>query len=167
MVAAFPLAKLGVLLVKQVSKPIAAAVSRRAKKSPFFRNYVCIPVAQGFHLFDVKVRMRQGAKFHKREKKSTPRLVFRILNLGKVTKVPKLNEDKAIEEGAQLLSEIVILSIAAGLVTFEYRRSSEKEEAKQVLKSESVTSSWNSKMYETTHVSFYQCHLGGDGKRKV
>ena len=52
--------------------------------------------------------------------------------MGKVTKVPKLNEDKAIEEGAQLLSEIVILSIAAGLVTFEYRRSSEKEEAKQV-----------------------------------
>ena len=59
-------------------------------------------------------------------------LVFRILNLGKVTKVPKLNEDKAIEEGAQLLSEIVILSIAAGLVMFEYRRSSEKEDAKQV-----------------------------------
>ena len=59
-------------------------------------------------------------------------LVFRILNLGKVTKVPKLNQDKAIEEGAQLLSEMVILSIAAGLVTFEYRRSSEKEEAKQV-----------------------------------
>jgi len=112
MVAAFPLAKLGVLLVKQVSKPIAAAVSRRAKKSPFFRNYICIPIAQGFHLFDVKVRMR-------------------ILNLGKVTKVPKLNEDKAIEEGAQLLSEIVILSIAAGLVMFEYRRSSEKEGAKQ------------------------------------
>ena len=50
-----------------------------------------------------------------------------------MTKVPKLNEDKAIEEGAQLLSEMVILSIAAGLVTFEYRRSSEKEEAKQVL----------------------------------
>ena len=52
--------------------------------------------------------------------------------MGKVTKVPKLNEDKAIEEGAQLLSEIVILSIAAGLVMFEYRRSSEKEDAKQV-----------------------------------
>jgi len=112
MVAAFPLAKLGVLLVKQVSKPIAAAAARHAKKSPFFRNYICIPIAQGFHLFDVKVRMR-------------------ILNLGKVTKVPKLNEEKAIEEGAQLLSEIVILSIAAGLVTYEYRRSSEKEDAKQ------------------------------------
>ena len=52
--------------------------------------------------------------------------------MGKVTKVPKLNEEKAIEEGAQLLSEIVILSIAAGLVTYEYRRSSEKEDAKQV-----------------------------------
>ena len=58
MVAAFPLAKLGILLVKQVSKPIAASLSKRAKKSPFFRNYICIPMAQAFHLFDVKVRMR-------------------------------------------------------------------------------------------------------------
>ena len=49
-----------------------------------------------------------------------------------MTKVPKLNEEKAIEEGAQLLSEIIILGIAAGLVTFEYNRSSKKEEAKQV-----------------------------------
>lgn len=58
--------------------------------------------------------------------------ISRILNLGKVTKVPKLNEEKAIEEGAQLLSEIIILSIGAGLLTFEYRRSSKNEEAKQV-----------------------------------
>ena len=112
MVAAFPLANLGVLLVRQVSRPIAAGASRRAKKSPFFRDYICIPIAQGFHLFDVKVRMR-------------------ILNLGKATQVPKLNEEKAIEQGAQLLSEIVILSIAAGLVVYEYRRSSEKEDVKE------------------------------------
>ncbi len=83
MVAAFPLAKLGLLVVKQISKPLANAIARRAKSSKFFRNWVCIPTAQIFHWADVKVRMR-------------------ILNLGKVSKVPKLDETKAIETGAQV-----------------------------------------------------------------
>ena len=84
-IGAFPLVKLGILLVKQISKPIANGVASRAEKSKAFRNYVCIPIAQLFHLYDVKVRMR-------------------VLNLGKVSKekVPKLNEKKAIETGAQV-----------------------------------------------------------------
>lgn len=72
---------------------------------------MCIPTANLFHWYDVKVRMR-------------------VLNLGKVSSVPKLNEEKAIETGAQLLSEMIILGIAAGVLIFEYVRSSEKEEAK-------------------------------------
>lgn len=82
-VGAFPLFKLGFLVVKQISKPIANALARRAKSSRIFREYVCIPVAQMFHWYDVKVRMR-------------------ILNLGKVTTIPKLNEEKAIETGLVL-----------------------------------------------------------------
>eukprot|EP00095_Tigriopus_kingsejongensis_P001220 snap_masked-scaffold1412_size42778-processed-gene-0.2 protein:Tk01220 transcript:snap_masked-scaffold1412_size42778-processed-gene-0.2-mRNA-1 annotation:"opa3-like protein cg13603" len=111
-VGAFPLAKLGFLVVKQISKPIANAIARRAKASRVFRTYVCIPTAQLFHWYDVKVRMR-------------------MLNLGKATIVPKLNQDKAIETGSQLLSEMIILSIASGLLIFEYNRSAEKEDAKQ------------------------------------
>lgn len=83
MVAAFPLAKLGVLVIKQISKPLANGIARRAKSSKFFRTYFCIPTAQVFHWMDVKVRMR-------------------ILSMGKVTKVPKLDETKAIETGAQV-----------------------------------------------------------------
>ncbi len=83
MVAAFPLAKLGVLLVKQISKPLANKLAKRARSSKFFRNYVCIPSAQLFHWADVKIRMR-------------------LLNLGKVNKVPKLDEQKAIETGSQV-----------------------------------------------------------------
>lgn len=83
MVAAFPLAKLGVLLVKQISKPLANSIASRARSSRIFRDYVCIPVAQLFHWADVKVRMR-------------------ILNLGKVSKVPKLDEKKAIDTGSQV-----------------------------------------------------------------
>ncbi|TRY63060.1 hypothetical protein TCAL_07948 [Tigriopus californicus] len=111
-VGAFPLAKLGLLLIKQISKPIANGIARRAKASRIFRTYVCIPTAQLFHWYDVKVRMR-------------------LLNLGKATVIPKLNEEKAIETGSQLLSEMIILGIASTVLIFEYNRSSEKEEAKQ------------------------------------
>lgn len=45
-VGAFPAAKLGSLLLKQISKPIANVVKHQAKSSPFFRKYVCMPPAQ-------------------------------------------------------------------------------------------------------------------------
>lgn len=46
MVAAFPIAKLGVLFLKQLSKPIANYAKERAKTHPFFRKYICMPPAQ-------------------------------------------------------------------------------------------------------------------------
>jgi len=112
--AAFPVAKLGFLLIKQVSKPVAKSIAARAKTSPLFKNWVCIPVAQLFHFYEVKMKMR-------------------ALNLGggKVTKVPKLTEAKAVEQGAEILSEFIIISIASGILIYEYNRSSEKEEAKE------------------------------------
>jgi len=111
-VPAFPLAKLGAVLIKQVSKPIANGIANRARKSKLFRDYVCIPVAQFFHWYDVKIRMR-------------------VLNLGKVTSVPKLDEKKAIETGAQLLSEFILVVIASGIIVIEYTRQSEKDEVKK------------------------------------
>lgn len=113
MVAAFPVAKLGFLLVKQVSKPIAKRIAERAKKSPFFANWVCIPTANLFHWYEIKLKLR-------------------MMNMGsKVTKVPKLNEAKAIEQGSEILSEFTILFIAGAILVYEYNRSSEKEEAKE------------------------------------
>jgi optic atrophy 3 protein len=35
-IGAFPVAKLGVLAIKQISKPIANLLKSRAKNSPFF-----------------------------------------------------------------------------------------------------------------------------------
>lgn len=102
-VGAFPLFKLGFLVIKQISKPIANGIARRAKASPIFKDYICIPTAQLFHWYDVRVRMR-------------------MLNLGKATAVPKLNEAKAIETGAQLLSEVIILGVGTAILFLEYRR---------------------------------------------
>ena len=82
-IGAFPLAKLGFVVIKQISKPIANGIAARARKSRIFRNYVCIPIAQFFHWYDVKARMK-------------------TLNLRRVSTVPKLDEKKAIETGSQV-----------------------------------------------------------------
>jgi hypothetical protein len=111
--AAFPVAKLGFLLIKQIAKPIAKSIAAEAKKYRIFREYVCIPIAQAFHWYEIKMKMN-------------------MLNIGgKVTKVPKLNEAKAIEQGSEILSEFIILSIASAILIYEYSRGREKEEIKE------------------------------------
>lgn len=111
-VGAFPAAKLGVLAMKQISKPIASLLKARAKNSPFFRKYVCMPPAQFYNWMEVKTKMW-------------------AMNLGKPTAVPVLNEAMAIELGANLLGEIVIFTIGAGLLLLEYQRQVRKEANKE------------------------------------
>ena len=90
MVGPLPLVKLGFLLVKQVmvvvelvvvkvivmrkeiifvyplysqvSKPFSKAIAARARKSPLFRNYVCIPVAQLYHFYEVSISFQPQNK---------------------------------------------------------------------------------------------------------
>ncbi|KRT83980.1 hypothetical protein AMK59_96, partial [Oryctes borbonicus] len=114
-VGAFPAAKLGTLLLKQISKPIANAAKVQAKNSPVFRKYICMPPAQFYNWCEVKTKMW-------------------ILNLGKPVNIPVLNEAMAIELGANLLGEGIIFLIAAGILIGEYYRSSVKESKKEAAK---------------------------------
>lgn len=57
-VGAFPAAKLGALLLKQISKPIANAAKTQAKSSPIFRKYICMPPAQ------CKLRLYHNQKYN-------------------------------------------------------------------------------------------------------
>ncbi|CAH1116715.1 unnamed protein product [Phaedon cochleariae] len=118
-VGAFPAAKLGTLLLKQISKPIANAVKNQAKSSPVFRKYVCMPPAQFYNWCEVKAKMW-------------------ILNLGKPVNIPILSEAMAIELGANLLGEGIIFIIAAGILISEYNRSANKEAAKETAKQEEM-----------------------------
>lgn len=45
-VGAFPVAKLGALLIRQISKPLANAISKKAKQHPLFSRVICMPPAQ-------------------------------------------------------------------------------------------------------------------------
>lgn len=61
---------------------------------------------------------------------------MRMLNLGKPSEVPKLNETMAIELGADLLGEATIFMIAVMTLTAEYIRNSRNEKAKEACKEE-------------------------------
>lgn len=104
---AFPIVKLGALAVRQIAKPLANVIKSRAKSSPFFRTYVCMPPAQFYHWCEVNVKMR-------------------MLNLGKPREVKKLDQNAAIELGAELLGEFVMFTVAAVTLTAEYVRQSRK-----------------------------------------
>lgn len=106
-IGAFPLIKLGALALRQISKPLANHLKTRAKDSHFFRTKVCMPPAQFYHWCEVNVKAR-------------------LLNLGKPKEVVKLNEQAAIDLGAELIGEMVMFLIAAGTVLAEYTRQSRK-----------------------------------------
>uniref|UniRef100_A0A2R5LHP4 OPA3-like protein n=1 Tax=Ornithodoros turicata TaxID=34597 RepID=A0A2R5LHP4_9ACAR len=116
-VGAFPIAKLATLAFRQLSKPLANRLKSRAKTSPFFRNYICMPPAQLYHWVEVNVKMR-------------------LLNLGKPSDVPRLNEAMAIELGAELLGEMIIFTSAALTLVAEYVRQSRNERSKEHAKEE-------------------------------
>ncbi|XP_046545350.1 putative OPA3-like protein CG13603 [Haliotis rubra] len=109
---AFPLVKLGSLVIKQASKPVANAMKRRAKSSPFFKKYVCMPPAQIYHWFEVNFRLN-------------------LMGLGRAKHVDKLSDEMATELGAEMLGEFIIFSIAVGTLMYEYNRSATKEEIKE------------------------------------
>ncbi|XP_053478634.1 optic atrophy 3 protein homolog [Ictalurus furcatus] len=101
-VGAFPMAKLLYLGVRQLSKPVANRIKAGARRSEFFKSYICLPPAQLYHWIEMKTKMRimgfRGAA------------------------VKPLNEDAAAELGAELLGETIIFLIGGGCLVFEYSR---------------------------------------------
>lgn len=57
---------------------------------------------------------------------------MRLMGLGKsVKEVKPLNEEMAVELGAEMLGEIVIFSVGAGIIYAEYARQARKEQSKE------------------------------------
>uniref|UniRef100_A0A060T3F7 ARAD1C32912p n=1 Tax=Blastobotrys adeninivorans TaxID=409370 RepID=A0A060T3F7_BLAAD len=98
--------KLTSLLIRTVSKPIANGLKAQAKQHATFRK-VCIDMAQFLHRTDMRLRMGLLGE--------------------KNLRVRPLNDAKAIDSGANFLSETFIFSVAGGLILFESIRSRRKE----------------------------------------
>lgn len=140
-VGVFPIAKLGSLLVRQISKPIANFVKERAKQNYFFRTYVCMPPAQckysqalevlnSLELFLINILFLTVYNW------CEIRCKMWMMNMGKPDTIPRLNEQMAIELGANLLGESIVFTCAATLLLLEYSRQSRKEMAKEAAREE-------------------------------
>lgn len=93
------------LLVRTVAKPIANGLKAQAKNNEGFKR-TCIRIAQTVHATDVRLRMK-------------------LLGENKI-KIRPLNDKKAIESGANFLSETFIFSVAGLLIFYESYRSRKK-----------------------------------------
>mmetsp|Transcript_30690 Transcript_30690/g.47100 ORF Transcript_30690/g.47100 Transcript_30690/m.47100 type:complete len:201 (-) Transcript_30690:49-651(-) len=110
MAQALPIAKLAGLLIKTLSKP----VSKRIKHE--FAQY-----ATG-----QKVLVGIGQASHQLSSRMT------IIASGyKVRSIKPLEHEKALSSGADLVGESFVLMVSAGIVVYEYDRSSKKEEKKR------------------------------------
>nr|XP_057936198.1 optic atrophy 3 protein homolog [Doryrhamphus excisus] len=118
-VGAFPIAKLLYLGVKQMSKPIANRIKAGARRSDFFRSYICLPPAQIYHWIEMRTKMR-------------------IMGFRGSTIKP-LNEEAAAELGAELLGETVVFLIGGGCMVLEYSRQSANSRRKEEELTETLT----------------------------
>ena len=115
-----PLVNLGFLVIKQVSKPFAKFIAAEAKEHKIFKDWICIPIAQKFHFLEVVVKMRSL-----KPKKGTKGAGSRV------TRVPALNEARAVELGSELLSEIIVLGFSVSTAVILYNISVNKEIEKE------------------------------------
>jgi len=118
--APLPLINLGFLVIKQASKPFAKFIAAEAKDHKIFRDWICIPIAQRFHFLEVVVKMRS----------LKPKAGIKGSG-SRVTKVPALNESRAVELGSELLSEIIIFGISVSTAVILYNISVSKEIEKE------------------------------------
>eukprot|EP00920_Eleutheroschizon_duboscqi_P027596 GHVT01067610.1.p1 GENE.GHVT01067610.1~~GHVT01067610.1.p1 ORF type:complete len:106 (-),score=19.47 GHVT01067610.1:370-687(-) len=91
----FPALKLFTVAVRQLSKPVASSIQRQAARSDRFRG-VCRRLAESYH----QVEQRIIRNFYHPE--GSKALQF----------IPRLNEKKAVELGAQMIGELVIFGTA-------------------------------------------------------
>ncbi|XP_069841690.1 optic atrophy 3 protein [Dendropsophus ebraccatus] len=110
-VGAFPIAKLLYLGIRQISKPLANRIKAGARRSEFFRTYVCLPPAQFYHWVEMRAKMRimgfRGAA------------------------IKPLNEEAAADLGAELLGEATIFLIGGACMVAEYSRQATNSRRKE------------------------------------
>lgn len=101
--ASLPLAKLVLLAIRQLSKPLSSRIKEFAKNSDKLKRYILIPPARIFHSMEQTFRLR-------------------MMGLPSGQTVKPLTENAAVDLGAELLGESVIFSIAALCLLIEYKR---------------------------------------------
>ncbi|EMR11348.1 hypothetical protein PNEG_00377 [Pneumocystis murina B123] len=104
--------KIGFLVIKTLSKPIATNLKRQAKQYPYFRK-ICVDLAQVMHRTESHMKAN-------------------LLGKRKKTKHTQcLNEENAIERGADFLSESFLFLTAGSLIFYESWKTRKKEQTRR------------------------------------
>uniref|UniRef100_A0A0E0BZU5 OPA3-like protein n=1 Tax=Oryza meridionalis TaxID=40149 RepID=A0A0E0BZU5_9ORYZ len=106
-----PVAKLGTLALRTLSKPIASRLKNQAAVHPKFRNFI-ICIAQINH-------------------RVTTRIQRRIYGHATDVEITPLNEEKAVQAATDLIGEGFIFSVAVAALIFEVQRSARSEARKE------------------------------------
>ena len=96
----FPLAKFGVLLFKQIARPIHKKIVSSAKGNNILRKRLCIPLAESFHKLDFRIRF-----FHE--------------DWSEIKKVKLMDEKSAIDTGAYIMAELITMLGIIVVILFE------------------------------------------------
>ncbi|KAJ5462417.1 hypothetical protein N7530_010622 [Penicillium desertorum] len=152
--------KLSSLVIRTLSKPIASQIKAQAREHERFRK-VCVSMAQALHRFDMRLKLgtlrdtaasqRQAAataeaRKHKpssptvrneAETKAAEEAEAKAKAAAEEAAKPHhyrirpLSESKAIESGANFISESFLFVVAGGLILFESWRSRNKESTRR------------------------------------
>lgn len=107
--------KIGTLLLKTLSKPLANSLKRRAQSNQRFERF-CVGLAQVYN--NVDSRLKQSILDYKSEP------------------IKPLSEARAVELGANFLSELIIFGVGAATIIFETVRTSQNTKKKKILAEE-------------------------------
>ncbi|KAK1930208.1 Optic atrophy 3 [Phytophthora citrophthora] len=110
-----PMIKLGGLVARTLTKPLARVVKSRSKVHPLL-NAVCGRLGQQQHRLSMKLHMG-----------------FRGISNYTIKPLPA---DQAVEQGADLVGELLIFSVALGVASLEYSRSASSARVKEAKQKE-------------------------------
>ncbi|KAJ5424565.1 hypothetical protein N7445_010538 [Penicillium cf. griseofulvum] len=152
--------KLSSLVIRTLSKPIASQIKGQAREHERFRK-VCVSMAQALHRFDMRLRLgtlrdsaasqrRAAAEAEARKHKPSMPTVLNAADTKAAEEaeakakaaaeeaakphhyhIRPLSESKAIESGANFISESFLFIVAGSLILFESWRARNKESTRR------------------------------------
>uniref|UniRef100_A0ACD5VH13 Uncharacterized protein n=1 Tax=Avena sativa TaxID=4498 RepID=A0ACD5VH13_AVESA len=131
---ALPVAKLGTLLLRTLSKPIASRLKSQAAVHPKFRDFI-ISIAQMNH-------------------RITTRIQRRIYGHATNVEIRPLDEQKAVQAATDLIGEGFIFSVAVAALIFEVQRSARSEARKEEARKQELEINVPCQYVHASHINY-------------
>lgn len=110
-----PLFKIGIVLIRQVSKPVSGYIKKKAGDNKKFRSF-CVYCGKKYYFFEQYIQKK-----------------FYNSNTTNVNYSSFITETKSVNVGCEILGESIIFFIAAVIIIAEYKRNSLKEAKKELI----------------------------------